>query len=102
MRLVELRPSFFGHYDLPDRNGVGLGFDCPHGCGDRFVVYFTNPLDGGAMIPITQSGNQKYRWQRTGETFDALTLSPSVNILEKENGPSHWHGLITNGEVRGA
>jgi Family of unknown function (DUF6527) len=102
MRLVDLRPSFFCIMRDPSRHGVGLAFDCPCRCGDRCAIYFTNPLDGGAVIPIAESGNQKHRWQRTGETFDTLTLTPSINWLERENGPSHWHGFITNGEVRNA
>jgi hypothetical protein len=34
-------------------------------------------------------------WQRTGETFDDLTLTPSIDA-----SPSgHWHGYVTNGQV---
>jgi hypothetical protein len=35
------------------------------------------------------------RWIASGTSFDDLTLSPSVNV-DKE----HWHGFITNGEVK--
>ncbi len=35
-------------------------------------------------------------WQRTGETFETLTLSPSVDASRA----GCWHGFITNGEVR--
>jgi hypothetical protein len=34
-------------------------------------------------------------WRREGDTFDTLTLSPSVDA-----SPSgHWHGFVRNGEV---
>lgn len=34
-------------------------------------------------------------WKRTGETFDTLTLTPSINA----EAAGHWHGFITNGDV---
>jgi len=36
-----------------------------------------------------------YLWQRTGETFEDMTLSPSIDA----SNSGHWHGHITNGEV---
>jgi hypothetical protein len=39
-------------------------------------------------------------WHRTGETFDTLTLAPSIHVRDGENGPTHWHGHILAGEVR--
>ncbi len=41
---------------------------------------------------------QHAHWQRTGETFDTLTLTPSIHS-RKEKGGCGWHGFITNGEV---
>jgi hypothetical protein len=53
-----------------------------------------------------------YHWLRTGDTFDTLTLSPSIHVLsvsrwDKDNpddrskwvAETHWHGWIVNGEV---
>lgn len=88
----------------PKRTGVGLSFDCPCATcaakrtGDpdtdfylRVFVGFRNPLDGGpAHDP--RPGAQ---WERTGDTFETLTLTPS--ILDK--GRCGWHGFVTNGEV---
>lgn len=37
-------------------------------------------------------------WERTGDTFDTLTLKPSIQRV----GGCAWHGFITNGEVIGA
>lgn len=96
----------------PLRTGVGLAFDCPHGeaCpksamgGDdpelrawyrRHYVDFANPLDGGPSV------RAEHAWQRTGETFDTLTLTPSIHSVADKGGCG-WHGFITNGEVTGA
>lgn len=80
----EMEPS-------PERIGVGVMLDCP--CGDqdedhRLFVPFANPLDGAPS-------QEPRGWQRTGDTFETLTLSPSV-YRRKGCG---WHGWIRNGEV---
>lgn len=36
------------------------------------------------------------KWHRSGDTFETLTLSPSVNC----EGFGHWHGNIAGGEVK--
>jgi hypothetical protein len=53
----------------------------------------TNPLDGGPAIEPDRP-----HWQRTGDTFDAMTLTPSIQRL----GGCRWHGYITNGEAKPA
>jgi hypothetical protein len=78
----------------PERHGVGVRLDCP--CGNRdkghqLYVPFANPLDGG---PPMQTGKNN-GWQRTGETFETLTLTPSI----LRRGSCGWHGFITNGEI---
>jgi hypothetical protein len=35
-------------------------------------------------------------WQRAGDTFDTLTLSPSIDASKH----GHWHGFIQGGEIR--
>lgn len=127
MKLTELNPRWWA--DGEGRRGMGITFDCPGPCcagklptthpaaaaaplkfdpadrpyRQRLGVAFANPIDGGApehLVPHHDgAGHLIYaaapEWVRTGETFEALTLSPSVNA-----GPAHWHGFITNGEVR--
>lgn len=105
MKLIELNPVFLdaggdGVYrtdpetkaliPAPKRVGVGVLFDCP--CGDlsedhRCYVPFLNPLDGGKSL--------ERGWQRTGDSFETLTLTPSI----KRVGGCGWHGFITAGEV---
>lgn len=76
----------------PERHGVGVVLDCPCGKQDeqhQLYVPFAQPLDGGPAL------DAKRGWQRTGDTFDTLTLTPSILRM----GSCGWHGFITNGEV---
>ncbi len=103
MKLTDLNPGWVGTggkgisdkdgNPVPERHGIGMLFDCPCGkCGPG-MVEFSNPLDGGA--PLTTSSP---KWKRTGDTFETLTLHPSVHMV-KEKGGCGWHGWIKNGEV---
>ena len=102
MRLTDLNPQWLGAggegiYNADGtpatpREGVALLFDCPCGkCGMPCCIHVDPPLDGGAEI----SG---HAWTRTGDTFDTLTLKPSIYRNEAKGGCG-WHGFITNGEV---
>lgn len=101
MKLTDLNPKFYGAggpgvtradgSPAPHREGVALVFDCP--CGGECLpvaVEFANPLDGGP--PLRSDG---HTWQRTGDTFETLTLQPS--ILRRDF--CKWHGWIRAGEV---
>lgn len=102
MKLTELNPKFFAE---PGRHGQGIGFDCPHcklaaaaveGPIERIEIPFSNPLDGGPVI--SQVPGNMARWQRTGDTYETLTIQPSIAF----DAPPFckWHGFITAGEVR--
>jgi hypothetical protein len=107
VKLTDLNPSFIGAggegvtmhgQPMPIRNGVGLVLDCPCGCDSALYVPFANPLDGGP--PLDVKG-----WQRTGENFETLTLTPSILRVKRKDtaGVEHgcgWHGFITRGEVQ--
>lgn len=92
VKLTDLNPVFLpirGHEGVTE--GAGVQFDCP--CGDkdenhRCFVGFANPIGPG---PYT---NDK-AWQRTGDTFETLTLTPSIQRFEY----CKWHGFITAGNV---
>lgn len=86
----------------PERHGVGISFLCP--CAEctgkrtgeedkdfylRVYVGFANPLDGGPPHD-PRPGAQ---WQRTGETFETLQLSPSI-LSDKAKGGCGWHGYV--------
>ena len=101
MRLVALDPAFLGSggegvagadgEPVPRREGVGLYCQCPCGCDRGLYVPFANPIDGGPSV-------EPRGWERTGDTFDTLTLRPSIQRAEP--GGCRWHGVITDGEVR--
>lgn len=80
-------------------------------------VAFKNPLDGGLPWELNASPRRLWRvlfpsedfegflsrkdylappghlWTRTGTTFEALTLSPSVDFSRG----GHWHGFLKAG-----
>lgn len=92
MKLVDLNPKFLG---ARHANGVtekaGVDLDCPCGkCGHRLYVPFKVPIGPGDPY-MNEKG-----WNRTGETFETLTLEPSILRI----GLCGWHGYITNGEIR--
>lgn len=102
MRLTTRNPEFVGaggegvfNADMTPatpRDGVGVLFDCPCGhCGIPVYVPFANPLDGSAQY-------DRQGWQRTGDTFDTLTLTPSI-LRNPDKGGCGWHGYVTNGEI---
>lgn len=102
MRLTELDPAWIGAGGAgvtdkngdpaPERHGVGVTFDCPCGCGSTVYVPFTNPLDGGPAY------ERRVTWRRTGETFDTLTLTPSIRRVPY-NGSCGWHGFVRDGGI---
>lgn len=102
MKLTELNPEFCGgggegvyNADMTPampRHGVGLLCNCPCGCNHQLYVPFANPIDGSPPL------EPAYGWQRTGETFETLTLTPSI-LRGTARGGCGWHGFITNGEV---
>lgn len=80
MKLVDLDPSFFVGADGEKR---ALYFLCPCGCGARVGV---------SLKPKNPNG-----WTMTGETFETLSLVPSVRVTG--GCPNRWHGFITGGQV---
>jgi hypothetical protein len=100
VKLADLNPVFFScggagitvaatGEPVPLREGVGIIFDCPCGCGELIGLSFRVGLDGQPF----ESGHPS--WERTGDTFETLTLRPSV----LRTAGCRWHGFITNGEA---
>lgn len=94
MRLLDLDPRWFTEGDSPDL--VGITFNCPC-CGgkNRLGVLFKEPIDRDGLPTDTHWTEQETLWTRTGETFETLSLSPSIDCSKF----GHWHGFITNGMV---
>ena len=87
MRLIDLRPVFLD--DSAGRKGTALATEeCPCGCGEGMCIPLRNPLDGGPPLP------EQHSWANTGNTFETLTLEPSIKRLG-----CGWHGFIRNGEI---
>ena len=99
MKLVDLHPAWF--VEKNGRQGQGISFLCPD-CKEIYLgVAFKNPIDGGAPMTPRQHKNKKgelvwtYFWERQGNTFENLTLSPSIDASES----GHWHGFIRDGNI---
>ena len=93
MKLIELDPRWF---DEEGRHGQAITFRsprCPLNEEFWITIPFANPIDGGT--PYSNINSQF--WQRSGDNFDNLTLTPSIEL--KLPAEQYWHGFITNGEV---
>ena len=81
-------------------------FDCPV-CRDRHqvrVVVSEQPYHERDPVAPHEHTERKVKvWQASGHFPDAFTLTPSVNIVKKDEAGTEvtdcWHGHITNGEV---
>jgi hypothetical protein len=90
MKLTELDPRWTAH--IKGQKGQGIIFLCPH-CKTHFIgIHFANPLGGGPALAAPSGSPNPERWERTGDTFDTLSIIPSIDA-------KCWHGFITNGEV---
>lgn len=107
MQLIELNPRWV--VENYNRSGMGLSFDCPVCKRQRLSIWYANPIDGGApypLEPITEAMSEEAkkfitarnnRWQRSGDSFESLTLLPSIDA----SAAGHWHGFITKGQISG-
>jgi hypothetical protein len=106
VRLVELNPRW-----QQDRGRlVGLNFDCPGPCcvgkPSARDLFDARERAGEAKIIIavpfkTDLAGADYRddgWDRTGDTFETLTLAPSIQSYGFDRAP-HWHGFVRAGEI---
>lgn len=87
MRLVDYDPQWVSE---GNRQGMGVRFRCPH-CETNLVIWFSNPLDKGQ--PPDRIRHRAPLWKRTGDTFETLSLVPSINAI------GHWHGMVSNGDL---
>lgn len=76
----------------------GLTFLCPCCLKTRLGILFEPPIDPDGLREKFQLGDlhigEKVWRRERGETFDDLTLSPSIDCSES----GHWHGHICTGE----
>jgi len=104
MRLADLDGAFFKLEPapeggslivrLPDAKGaVGVAFDDPCGDGSLILIYFENPVDAAPDV------RANLRWNRSGETIETLSLTPSIFINPRATPPGS-HFYITDGAIR--
>jgi hypothetical protein len=99
---VAYHPDSLGEVDSPDTSiampqADGVMFLCPtcfkkNGGAigtERVVVWFRDR----AAVPADALPGPG-RWVATGDSFDDLTLQPSVNVDHE-----HWHGFVRAGEI---
>lgn len=73
-RLVDCSPSWATANDLT----CYVIFECPEGHADcKHAIPFRQSLEGGIA---EQAGAM---WDRTGNTFETLTLSPSIRRVQR-------------------
>lgn len=116
MKLTELEPRWAqdvlmnhagkGQSNFPPAGFVNaITFLCPHCLKQRLGVSFQPPFGPLDWLTPGQpiAGSGKVWTRESGETFEALTLSPSVDTSANPAGridfEGHWHGHIKNGEV---
>jgi len=111
MRLIELEPRWASEYGHSDDVKQGVTFLCPHCRARRLGVFFDKSICGTPPIDLVAFNRARLRadndpyddvhvgstlWHREGETFDTLTLSPSIDA----SAFGCWHGFITAGEIK--
>lgn len=105
MKLTDLNPRWTGIGSGKDQIITGITFDCPHCRVQRLGVLFKNAIDHEGWLEkgITRH-HDKNEWDREGDTFDSLTLTPSIDTTKPQQQglafEGHWHGFITKGEIR--
>lgn len=111
MKLIDLSPIWI----IKDEKKQGILFLCPHCVGQTprtWLSCFQVPQNSIAgpdgeyelfshLIPEEDLHHavpckRNYAWNFTGDSFDNLTITPSIDA----SAAGHWHGFITNGEIR--
>ena len=109
MKLTDLEPRWveLNNWASPSKFYIGVSFLCPHCPVDaplhgpnrrrRLAVKFWPPIDpDGLMGRMFNLERTDEHARESGESFDTLTIEPSIGF----DSIGHWHGRITNGEVR--
>jgi hypothetical protein len=102
VKLSDCQPRWVGvvNWSSPSLFAVGLVFTCPV-CRFPVLCYFKPSLDpdnlrakyGWPDAFPAPDGN--LQWERTGDSFDTISLMPSIN--NDKAGCGHWS--LTNGEL---
>lgn len=102
MKLVDLDAGFVSS---SPGTSTGLQFLCPGCKRERIVVPFSPTIGPG---PVDASLNARgVVWQRSGDTVETITLTPSIDskhVNFNDDPPHHpvechWHGWVRDGAV---
>lgn len=101
MRLADLEPRYFVIGD--SKQPVGITFECPCCAGKETSVRLAIALhmDGTNFDPDPANPQQlpsnELVWTIiSGSSFGDISITPSIDASKS----GHWHGFITNGEIR--
>jgi hypothetical protein len=95
VRLADLNPKWTTPVRFSVELPTGISFLCPCCKELRLSVPFNNPIDPDSLLAATNWQASQPAWHRTGDTFDTLSLLPSIDY----SASGHWHGHISNGAV---
>lgn len=101
MKLTDLNPRWVGIHNWCSDSvyHIGITFDSPLRTGQRLSVLFDPPIDSDRLAAKYGWGlpfpDMKH-WKRVGDTFDTLTLTPSLDF----SAAGEWHGFITEGDAK--
>lgn len=97
MKLIDLEPRWFTL--TKDGPRVGLTFQCPHCRKERLGIVFHHQGHEAiedVYIKANAQNKDRFIWTESGDEFDSVTMMPSIDA----SASGHWHGYITNGEIR--
>lgn len=79
-RLADLEPHWVIFHGKEGDSPDAIYFKCPEGHDDcKHVIPFTPALDGTPRTPT----EGRAQWRRTGDTFETLTLEPSIRRIQR-------------------
>jgi hypothetical protein len=100
MKLTDLNPRWVGIHGWSSDSPfyIGVTFDSPTRPGQRLAALFLPAIDPEGLAAKYGWGEafpQSRKWQRAGDTFESLTLTPSLDF----SAAGDWHGHITAGQI---
>ena len=101
VKLIACRPRWLTipNWSSDSLFAIGVAFNCPV-CAYPVSCHFEPAVDPDKLQakyqwPNFPAPNGQKQWHRSGDTFDTLTLAPSIN--NDAAGCGHW--TLSNGEL---
>jgi len=89
-RLVDAHPKL-------EHGGTWLSFDCPIHLNDATEEMSPEErVHHWCRVAIPLRGGHEKPWDHTGDSFETITVSPSI-ARRGGAGGCEWHGFIRNG-----